>query len=74
MIIATGINENLYNASKIAVKNMIRILERYNFNADEAYLLCSVAGDLRISEIVDEPNFVVSCTIPKDIATQRLNL
>lgn len=74
VIIATGINENLYDASKIAVKNMIRILEKYNFKADEAYLLCSVAGDLRISEIVDEPNFVVSCTIPKDIATQRLNL
>lgn len=50
MIIATGINENLYDASKIAVKNMIRILERYNFKANEAYLLCSVVDDLRISE------------------------
>lgn len=28
-------------------------------SAEEAYLLCSVAGDLRISEIVDQPHGVM---------------
>jgi acetamidase/formamidase len=28
-------------------------------------MLCSVCGDLRISEIVDKPNWVVSCYIPR---------
>jgi acetamidase/formamidase len=28
-------------------------------------MLCSVCGDLRISEIVDQPNWVVSCYLPR---------
>jgi acetamidase/formamidase len=30
----------------------------------DAYMLCSVAGDLRISEIVDMPNWIVSFYFP----------
>ena len=33
--------------------------------AVDAYMLCSVCGDLRISEIVDIPNWVVSFYFPK---------
>jgi len=33
--------------------------------AVEAYMLCSVAADLRISEIVDQPNWVVSLYFPR---------
>ena len=33
----------------------------------EAYLLCSVAVDLRISEIVDVPNFIVTAYCPLGI-------
>jgi acetamidase/formamidase len=33
----------------------------------EAYALCSVAGDLKISETVDLPNWVVSMTLPRGI-------
>jgi acetamidase/formamidase len=29
--------------------------------------LCSVAVDLRISEVVDAPNWVVSAFLPKDL-------
>jgi acetamidase/formamidase len=35
----------------------------------EAYALCSVAGDLKISEAVDVPNWVVSMTLPRGIFT-----
>ena len=34
-------------------------------SAVDAYMLCSVAGDLRISEIVDMPNWVVSFYFPR---------
>jgi len=30
-------------------------------------VLCSVAGDLKISEAVDVPNWVVSMTLPRGI-------
>jgi acetamidase/formamidase len=33
----------------------------------EAYTLCSVVGDLKISEIVDAPNWVVSFVLPLNI-------
>ena len=33
-------------------------------SAVDAYMLCSVCGDLRISEIVDMPNWVVSLLFP----------
>jgi acetamidase/formamidase len=31
----------------------------------EAYMLCSVCADLRISEIVDQPNWLVSYYFPR---------
>ncbi len=37
------------------------------FTREAAYVLCSVAVDLRISEIVDVPNPVVSALCPLDI-------
>ena len=33
----------------------------------EAYALCSVAGDLKINEVVDLPNWAVSMTLPRGI-------
>jgi acetamidase/formamidase len=33
----------------------------------DAYALCSVAMDLKISEIVDQPNWVVSASLPLDV-------
>jgi acetamidase/formamidase len=45
---------------------MLALLGRlYGLSPEEAYVLSSVAGNLRISEIVDEPNFVVTLTMPK---------
>lgn len=32
-----------------------------------AYAICSVAGDLKISEVVDIPNWIVSMTVPRGI-------
>lgn len=39
----------------------------HRLSAESAYALCSVAVDLRISEVVDAPNWVVSAFLPKDL-------
>ena len=47
---------------------MIRYLvaER-GLTPEEAYVLCSLAGDLKISETVDVPHMLVSMHLPKSI-------
>jgi acetamidase/formamidase len=48
------------------VSGMVDLLsKRHNIAPVEAYMLCSVCGDLRISEIVDMPNWVVSFYFPR---------
>ena len=65
---ATGIGPNLMTAAKDAVSGMIDLLcKQQGLSAIEAYMLCSVCGDLRISEIVDMPNWVVSFYFPRII-------
>lgn len=62
----TGISPDLFEGARAAVSGMIELLaKRYNMNAVDAYMLCSVCGDLRISEIVDMPNWVVSFYFPR---------
>jgi len=64
--VTTGIAPDLMTAARAAVSGMIDLLGRLQgLAAPEAYMLCSVAGDLRISEIVDRPNWVVSFYFPK---------
>jgi formamidase len=42
-------------------------LETRGFDRQQAYALCSVAVDLRISQTVDVPNLLVSALLPLDI-------
>lgn len=64
----TGVGEDLMQGAKDAVSGMIDWLcQRTGMSATEAYMLCSVAGDLRISEIVDMPNWTVSFYFPKAV-------
>jgi acetamidase/formamidase len=60
-----GIGPDLLAAARDATRRMIDWLGReHGLSAADAYLLCSVAVDLRISEIVDMPNFVVTAHCP----------
>jgi len=64
--VTTGIGPDLMQGARDAVSGMIRLLgKRHGLSPGDAYLLCSVAGDLRISEIVDRPNWVVSFYFPR---------
>jgi formamidase len=46
---------------------MIDLLEERGWTREQAYVLCSVAADLRVSNVVDAPNYVVSALIPEGI-------
>lgn len=64
----TGHGPDLHEASRQAIRHMIAHLsDTYGFSRDEAYILCSVAVDLKISEIVDAPNWIVSACLPLSI-------
>ena len=59
--------EDLTSACRHAVLNMMDLLQDRGFDRNQAYVLCSVAVDLRISNVVDVPNYVVSALLPEEI-------
>ncbi len=64
--VTTGIGPDLFEGARAAVSGMIDLLSaRHGLSAAEAYMLCSVCADLRVSEIVDQPNWVVSLYFPR---------
>jgi len=59
-------------AARAATTRMIDLLgHRWGLNAVHAYLLCSVAMNLRLSQVVNEPIFTVSAAISKQILPAR---
>jgi acetamidase/formamidase len=66
----TGHGPDLMLAARSAVTRLIDHLQRtYGLSRPDAYMLCSVAADLKISEIVDAPNWVVGAYLPTSIFT-----
>jgi acetamidase/formamidase len=54
------------SGARDAVSGMVDLLSRrYHMAPVEAYMLCSVCADLRISSIVDMPNWVVTMYFPR---------
>ncbi len=65
----TNESENATLAARHALLNMSQLLMERGWSREQAYCICSVAVDLKLSEIVDVPNFVVSAFLPLDIFT-----
>jgi len=64
--VTTGIGPDLMVGARAAVSEMIELLSRrFGYSPIDAYMLCSVCADLRISSIVDVPNWVVSLYFPR---------
>jgi acetamidase/formamidase len=64
--VTTGIGPDLMAGARDAVMGMIDLLTaKHGLKPIEAYMLCSVCADLRVSEIVDMPNWVVSLYFPR---------
>ncbi|HST80041.1 MAG TPA: acetamidase/formamidase family protein [Verrucomicrobiae bacterium] len=69
--ISMGFHQELYEATRIAVREMIDFLvAEKHLSRDEAYMLTSVAGDVDITELVDG-NKGVHVMLPKNIFVQQ---
>ncbi|MEQ8662173.1 MAG: acetamidase/formamidase family protein [Gammaproteobacteria bacterium] len=67
-LVTTGIGPDLYRAAQDAARYLIDRLGREQGMAPElAYCLLSVAANLRIAELVNQPQWTVACEIPLDI-------
>lgn len=63
-----GVAPDLMEAAKMAVRHMVDFLvNEHALTREEAYLLCSVAVDLKVSEVVDPPNWIISAYLPLSI-------
>ncbi len=60
-------SEDLTLAARNALINMIDLLQERGWTRQQAYIICSVAVDLKISNAVDLPNVTVSAFLPENI-------
>jgi acetamidase/formamidase len=64
----TAHGPDLFASSQQAIRYMIEhLVEERGLSREQAYVVCSVAVDLKISEIVDAPNWIVSAFLPESI-------
>ena len=64
----TGFGETIDEAAKKATRYMIDYLvAEHGMNRNDAYALCSLAGDLKIAEVVDVPHMLVTMHMPKEV-------
>jgi acetamidase/formamidase len=63
-----ALGPDLMENAQNAVRDTIGWLSAdHGLSREDAYILCSLAGDLRISQIVDQPNFGVSFYLPLSV-------
>lgn len=63
--VTTAHGPDLFKDAQQAVRYMIdHISTEYDMTPEQAYCLCGAAVDLKISEIVDGPNWIVSAYLP----------
>jgi len=63
-----GLDGDLMEGARKAVREMIALLGAdYGLSREDAYLVCSLAGDLKILEIVDAGVWNVGFTVPASI-------
>ena len=66
--VTDGIGPDLMEATRKAIRHMIDHLQRsYGLSRPDAYMLCSVAVDLKILEVVDAPHWVIGAFLPLSI-------
>lgn len=66
--VTTGIGPDLMQCARDAVSGMVELIAgKYGMSPENAYMLCSVCADLRIPEIVDMPDWIVSFNFPRSV-------
>ena len=64
--VTTGIGPDLLENARTALRRMVDLVSaEQNLAPIDVYLLCSVCADMRLSQVVDEPNWIVSCYFPR---------
>ncbi|MEM9269492.1 MAG: acetamidase/formamidase family protein, partial [Pseudomonadota bacterium] len=62
------LSEDLTLAARNALSQMIdHIVRTYGLTREQAYILASVAVDLRVGQVVDVPNYVITAVLNKDV-------
>jgi len=63
-----NLSEDLTLAARTALVDMIDYLQReHGLSGEQAYILCSVAVDLVVGQVVDVPNYTVSAILDLDV-------
>ena len=69
---AMGIDADLHEATRKAVRGAVGwLVAEKGLTRVEAYMLCSVAADLKIAQAVDMPHYGVACAVPLDIFVEE---
>ena len=70
--VTTAHGPDLFADAQQAIRYMIdHLTNEYDMTPEQAYCLCGAAVDLKISEIVDGPNWIVSAYLPLRLFTQQ---
>jgi acetamidase/formamidase len=68
----TGFGTTIDEAAKKATRYMVEhISSTYDISWEDAYMLCSLIGDLKIAEVVDLPHMLVTMHIPKSVFEKK---
>jgi acetamidase/formamidase len=68
----TGFAETIDEAARKATRFMVdHLVETRGLSREDAYMLCSIAGNLHIAEVVDVPHMLVTMHMPKSIFLDR---
>lgn len=71
-MVTTAHGPDLMENARNAVRYMVGFLVRTEkLSPQEAYVLCSACADLKIGEIVDAPNWIVTCSFPLGVLGGR---
>jgi acetamidase/formamidase len=71
--VTDGIGPDMLEATRQAVRHMIDHLQnRYGLSRTDAYMLCSVVVDLKLSEVVDMPHYLVGAYLPLSIFSEMV--
>jgi acetamidase/formamidase len=66
--VTTGLGPDLMEAARDAARAMLDLLvATRGLTRADAYMLCSVCADLRLSQVVDAPDWVVSLYFPRAV-------
>ncbi len=64
----TGVGPDLFVCAQDSIRAMVdHISTTYDLSREDAYMLCSLCVDLKISEVVDAGQYIVSALLPEAV-------